>query len=213
MQDRHPSPEMPQTARDAGRFRAPAAGANIPGSAGDRKGVAAAEVRPLDLEPGLVQRAKEGDRDAFGQLYRLHHAGLTRMARFHLGPDHEDAVSDVFVRAWAALPRHRDTGAPFAAWLYGIARHVVADEIARRIRTQLVAETPDAGVAFREDDRLELAEALDRIPDEQRQVIELKFLVGMRNPEVSAALGISVGAVNAKQWRAIRALRVLLEAP
>jgi RNA polymerase sigma-70 factor (ECF subfamily) len=213
MQDRHPSSEMPQTARDAGRFRAPAAGANIPGSDRDRKGVAAAEVRPLDLEPGLVQRAKEGDRDAFGQLYRLHHAGLTRMARFHLGPDHEDAVSDVFVRAWAALPRHRDTGAPFAAWLYGIARHVVADEIARRIRTQPVAETPDAGLAFHEDDRLALAEALDRIPDEQRQVIELKFLVGMRNPEVAAALGTSVGAVNAKQWRAIRALRLLLESP
>jgi RNA polymerase sigma-70 factor, ECF subfamily len=179
----------------------------------ERDDGATAEVLPLDVEPRLIHRAKDGDRDAFGQLYRLHHAGITRMVRFRLGPDHEDAVSEVFVRAWAALPRHRETGAPFAAWLYGIARHVVSDELARRRRTVPVAETPDIGIPFQADDRLILAEALDRLPDEQRQVIELKFLVGMRNPEVAAAIGISVGAVNAKQWRAFSALRALMEAP
>jgi RNA polymerase sigma-70 factor, ECF subfamily len=211
MQERHRARETQRAAREVGRLPTPVAGANIPASTGDRKGVASAEVRSLDLEPQLIQRAKDGDRDAFGQIYRLHHAGITRMARFRLGADHEDAVSDVFVRAWAALPRYRETGAPFAAWLYGIARHVVADEIARRIRTRPVTETPDPGVPFRADDRLVLVEALDRLPDEQRQVIELKFLVGMRNPEVAAALDITAGAVNAKQWRALAALRLILE--
>jgi RNA polymerase sigma-70 factor (ECF subfamily) len=198
MQERYPAPTTP------------AEGANSPGPTGDVQDVTA-EVRLLDLEPGLIRRAKEGDRDAFGQIYKLHYAGITRMARFRLGPEYEDAVSEVFVRAWSALPRYREAGAPFGAWLYGIARHVVADEVARRIRTQPVAQTPDAGVPFRADDGLALAEALAQLPDEQRQVIELKFLVGMRNPAVAAALNISVGAVNAKQWRAIGALRRLLE--
>jgi RNA polymerase sigma-70 factor (ECF subfamily) len=188
----------------------PGASISIPLGRGDG---AAAEVVALDVEPRLIQRARAGERDAFGQLYRLHHAGVTRMVRFRLGPDHEDAVSEVFVRAWAALPRYRDTGAPFAGWLYGIARHVVSDEVARRRRIVTVAETPDLGMPFRADDRLILAEALDRLPDEQRQVIELKFFVGMRNPGVAAAIGVSVGAVNAKQWRALGALRVLLEGP
>jgi RNA polymerase sigma-70 factor, ECF subfamily len=202
---------MQPRAATAPRFTS--ANANISVLRGDTDDGAAAEVVPLDLEPRLIHRARDGDRDAFGQLYRLHHAGITRMVRFRLGPDHEDAVSDVFVRAWAAIPRYRETGAPFAAWLYGIARHVISDEVARRRRTVPVAETPDAGIPFQADDRLMLAEALDRLPDEQRQVIELKFLVGMRNPEVAAAIGISVGAVNAKQWRAFGALRVLMEAP
>lgn len=169
------------------------------------------QVRSIDPTRDLVRAAKEGDRDAFGQLYRLHHASIVRLVRFRLGADHEDAVSEVFLRAWAALPRHRDTGAPFAAWLYGIARHVVADEIARRIRSQPMSEVPEIPFEPRDDDRLTLAEALGRLPDEQRQVIELKYLVGLKNPEVAEAFGISAGAVNAKQWRALRSLRAILE--
>jgi RNA polymerase sigma-70 factor (ECF subfamily) len=170
-----------------------------------------AEVRSIDPTRGLVLAAKEGDRDAFGQLYRLHYASIVRLVRFRLGTDHEDAVAEVFARAWAALPRYRDTGAPFAAWLYGIARHVVADEIARRIRSHPVSDVPEVPFEPRDDERLTLAEALGRLPDEQRQVIELKYLVGLKNPEVAEAFGISTGAVNAKQWRALQSLRAILE--
>jgi RNA polymerase sigma-70 factor, ECF subfamily len=183
----------------------------ISGPVADGIGGRPAQVRSIDPTRDLVRAAKEGDRDAFGQLYRLHHASIVRLVRFRLGADHEDAVAEVFVRAWAALPRHRDTGAPFAAWLYGIARHVVADEIARRMRSQPVSEVPEIPVEPRHDDRLMLADVLGRLPDEQRQVIELKYLVGLKNPEVAEVFGISVGAVNAKQWRALQALRALLE--
>jgi RNA polymerase sigma-70 factor, ECF subfamily len=170
-----------------------------------------ADVRSIDAVPGLVMAAREGDKDAFGRLYRLHHAAITRMVRFHLGADHEDSVSEVFVRAWSSLPRYRDTGAPFVAWLYGIARHVVADEIRRRMRTVPSDRLPDRASPFSGDDRLMIAEALAKLPAVQRQVIELKFLLGMKNPEVAGALGISTGAVNAKQWRGLSTLRTLLE--
>jgi DNA-directed RNA polymerase specialized sigma24 family protein len=46
-----------------------------------------------------------------------------------------------------------------------------------------------------------------RLPREQRQVLELKYLVGLRNGEVALALRKSIGAVNALQWRALRAMR------
>lgn len=184
---------------------------NISASEPDGTDERSAEIRSIDPVRGLVRTAKEGDRDAFGQLYRIHHASIVRLVRFRLGADHEDAVAEVFARAWAALPRYRDTGAPFAAWLYGIARHVVADEISRRIRSQPVSEVPETSVEPRNDERLALSEALHRLPDEQRQVIELKYLIGMRNPEVAEVFGISAGAVNARQWRALRSLRDLLE--
>lgn len=187
--------------------------ANISGPISDGKGetrARAAQVSQLDRIPGLVQRAREGDREAFGELYRIHYPSVFRLARFYLGEGAEDAVSEVFLRTWAGLPRYRDTGAPFAAWLYGIGRHVVADELARRRRTEPRAELPDRPTETPVDDRLVLAAAIERLPKEQRQVIELKYLAGMTNPELARAMDTTVGAVNAKQWRALRALQGIL---
>jgi len=56
-----------------------------------------------------------------------------------------------------------------------------------------------------------LAQAMDRLPAAQRQVVELKYLAGMRNEEVASALGKSKGAINAMQWRALGMLREILE--
>lgn len=188
----------------------PQEGAYVSPSPSDRKLRAVEDAAPDDVV-SLVARAAEGDRDAFGSLYRTHYEGVFRMVRFRLGTDPEDAAAEVFVRAWAALPRYRDTGAPFAAWLYGIARHVVADEIKRRTRTLSVADVPDRHVFDQPpEDRMVLARAIASLPDEQRKVVELKFLAGLTNPEVAQALGISTGAVNAKQWRALAKLQELL---
>lgn len=158
-------------------------------------------------EAHLVERARRGDREAFGELYRLFHAAVLRMARFHLGEAGEDAAAETFVRAWAALPRYRVTGAPFVAWLYGIARHVVADELRGRRRVEPRERMPDRAVEDSPDDRLALAAAVASLPEEQRRVIEMKFLLGLGNREVGAVLGKSPGAVNAQQWRALETLR------
>ncbi len=169
------------------------------------------DLRTRDGVSALVERAKGGDREAFGELYRSYHASLFRLARLHIGAAAEDVVAETFLRAWAGLARYRDTGAPFIAWLYGIARHVLADEFARGSRVEPRAELPERVVEVAMDDRLTLAQALEQLPEEQRQVLELKFLVGLTNPEVAAALGKTTGAVNAKQWRALETLRRMLE--
>lgn len=169
------------------------------------------EVGTPDLVHRLVERAKEGEREAFGDLYRRYHPPLFRLARAHLGEGAEDAVAETFLRAWKGLPRYRDTGAPFLAWLYGIARHVIADEFRRRARVEPRPDLPDRRVEWAVDDELALAAAIRRLPDEQRQVVELKFLMGATNAQVAAALGKSEGAVNAKQWRGLAALRRMLE--
>jgi len=184
---------------------------NIPGRSDDVHARQAAEASAWDPTPEWVEAAQRGDEDAFGQLYRLHRPAIVRMARLHAGIDGDDLVSEVFMRAWTALPTYRPTGVPFVAWLYGIARHVIVDHIRREARSTPLAELPDRPVEPRDDDRMMLAAAIDALPDEQRQVIELKYLLGLRNPEVAEALGISIGAVNAKQWRALQALRDRLE--
>jgi RNA polymerase sigma-70 factor (ECF subfamily) len=57
---------------------------------------------------------------------------------------------------------------------------------------------------------LALAMAIARLPQAQRRVVELKFLIGLSNAEVAKAFGKTTGAINAMQWRALRTLRRML---
>ena len=182
--------------------------ANISRPAPDKKGD---EPDGRALERALVGRAQDGDRDAFGELYRMHLPAVARLVRFRLGGEDEDAVSEVFLRAWRGLASYRDTGVPFAGWLYGIARHVAIDALRRRGRDEPSEELPDGGVEPMTAEVMTLRGAIDALPTEQRQVIELKYLVGLTNEEVAAAMSTTPGAVNARQWRALKALAEILE--
>lgn len=181
--------------------------ANISGPSHDVQVEELDNVRSLDPVRRLVERARDGDKDAYGQIFRLHHDAIFRYARLHVGAEAEDIVAEVFTRAWIQLPGYRFTGVPFVAWLYGIARYVVADEARRQARLEYRPTIPETLAKWDEDDRLELTEAIAKLPDEQRRVIEMKFLMDMRNPEVAEAMDTTTNAVNAKQWRALMALR------
>ena len=85
------------------------------------------------------------------------------------------------------------------------------DALRASIRTEPRAELPDAEVDPMTAEILTLHDAIDQLPTEQRQVIELKYLVGMSNAEVAAAMDTSTGAINAKQWRALKSLAEVLE--
>jgi RNA polymerase sigma-70 factor (ECF subfamily) len=83
---------------------------------------------------------------------------------------------------------------------------VVGDALRVKGRTVPHETVPDRAVEPMTAELLSLRDAVERLPTEQRQVVELKYLVGMTNAEVADALGVSPGAVNAKQWRALRSL-------
>ena len=186
--------------------------ANIPGPSADRKAdEATSEDLSEDDIQALVDDARRGNRRSFEALYRRYRPPIFRLARFSLGPDCEDAVAEVFVRAWKGLPRYKRSKVPFVSWLYGIARHVVTDELRRRGRVDHRAELPETGIEHSLDDSLDLAAALEQLPRSQREIIEMKYLLGLTNPEVARALRTSIGAVNAKQWRALKSLKDILE--
>jgi len=170
----------------------------------------------IDASPddaSLVRRAQQGDTAAFASLYERH---ATAVHRYSLASVHrslaEDVTADVFARAWSSIGRFRGDGVPFRGWLFGIARHVVADSHRRRYRRPTTALAPEHEVIV--DDpvverlqHLHLEGVLGKLHRRHRRVIELKYFAGLSNEEVAAALGISSGAVNTLQWRALQQLR------
>ena len=145
----------------------------------------------------------------FDRYYRkMYSFALVRTGDVHAA---EDIAAEVFVAAARGIGRYRQTGAPFSAWLYRIARNVTADQVDRRRKQpvvpldaiDVVSSAWDAGV----DDAVDIANALSRLTDEQRDVIILRFFNDCSLQEAAAGLEKSVNATKVLQHRAIAALR------
>jgi RNA polymerase sigma-70 factor (ECF subfamily) len=161
----------------------------------------------------LVARAQQ-EPVAFAPLYRRYVTPIYAFCYQRLGIRElaEDATSQTFVKALAALPGYR-TGS-FRAWLYAIARHVVTD--LQRVRPVVTLDDapPIAGddieteVVRRAGDR-DVRRLLEQLTPDQREVVELR-LSGLDGPEIAEALDRSPGAVRALQFRAYQQLRSIL---
>jgi RNA polymerase sigma-70 factor (ECF subfamily) len=166
----------------------------------------------------LVDLAKEGDAEAFGQLYDHYVSGVFRFIYYRVGSQQlaEDLTSETFVRGLRAIQRFNWQGKDFGAWLTTIARNLVADHFkSSRARLEIVAETIPEGkatVASPEQEVLALIsnemlfEAVNALPNEQRDCILMRFIQGMSIAQTAAALGRSEGAIKQLQLRAVRSL-------
>jgi len=116
-----------------------------------------------------------------------------------------------------ALPRYRDQGRPFMAFVYGIAAHKVADAHrgAARVKADPVEELPEAmsvdngpeQLALDADASRRMAELLELLPEKQREVLVLRLVVGMSAEETAEAVGSTAGAVRVAQHRALHKLK------
>jgi RNA polymerase sigma-70 factor, ECF subfamily len=120
----------------------------------------------------------------------------------------EDITSEVFQQALANLPRFEWRGVPFAAWLYRMAANALADHWRRQGReAQVPLDLPESGEHEELERRVSLFQLVDRLPDLQRRVIEMRFVEDKSIRDVAAALERSEGAVKQLQLRAIENLR------
>jgi RNA polymerase sigma-70 factor (ECF subfamily) len=152
--------------------------------------------------------------DLFDRYYRkMYDFAYVRTGDVHTA---EEVASEVFVAAARGIGRYKETGAPFAAWLYRIARNITADHLDRRRRHAAVSiDVVDVASSAWDgsvDDAADIASALGRLTDEQKHVIVLRFFKDCTLEEAAAALGKSVGAVKLLQHRALAALRKQLDA-
>jgi RNA polymerase sigma-70 factor (ECF subfamily) len=172
-------------------------------------------------EVALVARAKQFDRAAIAELYRRYVQRVYRYVYYRMGDKStaEDLTAEVFLRALEGLETYSYRGVPFVAWLYRIAQAKVADYYRRRARRgetlpldeRLVSKEEDlATFVEHQGTYKDLYAALQRLTEEQQQVVTLKFLAGLNNAEVAYVMGKTEGAVKALQHRALASLQRIL---
>jgi RNA polymerase sigma factor (sigma-70 family) len=168
-------------------------------------------------EAADVALAAAGDSSAFERLYRRHAPRTHSLIRRMLGAeaDADEVTQDVFVRAWEKLKTFRGE-ATFGTWLHRLAVNVALNwrKSAARARHRFDEEVPAEAVAGRQDrgaERLDLEEAIRRLPPGARQVFVLHDVEGFRHEEIAELMGVTAGTSKAQLHRARMLLRGHLE--
>jgi RNA polymerase sigma-70 factor, ECF subfamily len=172
----------------------------------------------------LVDLARGGDAEAFGQLYDHYQGSVYRFVYYRTRSQAlaEDLTSETFLRALRNMSGFRWQGKDFGAWLMTIARNLCTDHF-KAGRTRLEQPTEDMGA---HDDATEgpenaviasltnevLLDGLRQLSDEQRDCLIMRFLQGLSIAETAAVLGRSEGAIKQLQLRAVRNLAKLMPA-
>lgn len=163
---------------------------------------------------GLVQRAQEGDVDAFEGLYREHVGKVYGLClRMIREPSRaEELTQQVFVRAWQKLGSFRGDSA-FSTWLYRLAANAVLGHLRSQGRwderfaatDETLSEPP--GHSPRPDRRIDLERAIAALPPAARMVFLLSQIEGYRHAEIAELIGIAEGTSKAHLHHARQQLR------
>ena len=169
--------------------------------------------------PHLVLQAQQGDRAAFGLLYRdfarvVHGILLGCCGR----GEADDLTQDVFMQAFERLPELRDPAA-FPSWLCATARHAGIDHLRKQQRRPVATELADVegrerapGDTFAQQDAAaRVLDCVRRLPDAYRETLVLRLVEGFTGAEIAARTGLTHGSVRVNLTRGMALLRPLLQ--
>jgi RNA polymerase sigma-70 factor (ECF subfamily) len=171
------------------------------------------------IDTNTILGAQAGRPDQVTALYEHYHAGIFRYFYYRVGDRQtaEDLTSDVFLRMLRNLGAYRLQGspAPFQAWLFQIAHNLATDHFRRVSSNPQTTLTEDLAAADpapearteRSLSHEQLRRALSRLNEDQRDVVILRFVVGLPITEAARALHKSEDAVKGLQRRGLLALR------
>jgi RNA polymerase sigma-70 factor, ECF subfamily len=175
-------------------------------------------------DAALVDGLARGEVAALSTLYDRYARDVYAFAAHALGPGAgEEVAQDVFVRVWQRASQFDAARGSVAAWIMGIARHRVVDELRRRGRAwaaagaidELLAGTEDPGAdveeeAWVQERRRVVLSAVRELPENQRRVIVLAYFGGLTQSEIAQELGCPLGTVKKRIRLGLDKLRASL---
>jgi RNA polymerase sigma-70 factor (ECF subfamily) len=169
-------------------------------------------------EGELVRLARDGDKEAYGELYQRYVTRIYNYIFYRTGheQDAEDITARVFIRAMKHIETYDDRGAPFSAWLYRIAHNLVAnwhrDNNRRKVIplddymvSRLPSDSPDYVTDSREE-REALLHSVRNLPEERQQLLFLKFVERLPNAQIGEIMNRTEGAIKSLYHRTLATL-------
>ncbi len=168
-----------------------------------------------------LDAARLGEGWAFEGIYNALAGPVRRFLAAQGAPDPEASTQEVFLRVFRSLDRFDGDGEHLRSWVFTVARNLLTDErrAAGRRPVPSGAPAPDRADARSQDELVagieaeEVRSVLDLLPAEQREVVVLRFLVGLPLAEVASITGRTLAGVKALQHRGLARLRHLVEDP
>lgn len=168
----------------------------------------------------LIEKAQDGDTEAFAKIYDEYLTPVYRYVVFRFPADlAEDVVADIFVKAWEKLHTYSpQKNVPFGAWLFRIARHTVIDAY-RKTRgfDEIPENLPDLDKKNLANTRAEqgfvmrtVRKALNQLPKKHRETLLLSYVSQLNTQEIAQSLRMSEGSVRITRFRALKKLDELL---
>jgi RNA polymerase sigma-70 factor, ECF subfamily len=175
----------------------------------------ASKRSPEQADERLLVEAAQKDPARFADLYEIHFERVYLFIARRVGDRDvaEDLTSDVFHKALANIKQFEWRGAPFGAWLLRIAANAITDRGKRSGRELSFADPPE--IATQEDmeqleDGARLFRLVNDLPEDQRQVVVMRFAEQKSIREIATQIGRSEGAVKQLQFRGLENLRARL---
>ena len=166
-----------------------------------------------------LNRAIQGDREAFGLVYEQYVSRIYNYIYYRIGNIHEaeDLTARVFFRAMRRIADYQNRGLPVSAWLYRIAHNLVANWHRDRGRRPEISlddgisstthhEHPETSMVQNEEQEA-LLKIIRKLPAERQQLLILKFVEHLSNAEIGQIMGRTEGAVKSLYHRTLLSLR------
>jgi len=177
---------------------------------------------PLDKQQveDLVEKAQKGDTEAFGKLYDLFVDPLHRYIFFRIGKEEAlDMTENVFLKIWQALKSYKIGSLKFSSWIFRIAHNAVVDYY--RLHKENLPLSFDLPETKRSHDPVVLTEqkmshevlqkAMTQLNKKYQQIITLKYINELDNDEIARILNRNEGSLRILKFRALKALKKILE--
>ena len=171
----------------------------------------------------LVSLAKNGDSEAFGQIYELFAQRIFKYIRLKVQNREEaqDILQEVFIKAYRGLSALSLEDLKFSAWLYKIASNTINDHFRKKYRTPEISQIDENfdmpnGVSLQKEIELKsdvgiAKQAFVYLPPLYKQVLELRFIQDFSLNEVAAILKKSNLAIRLLQYRALKKVQIILK--
>lgn len=163
----------------------------------------------------LIDQAAGGNFEAFSEIYKIYLDRIYRYVFFQINDKMtaEDITEEVFLKAWKAIRKCKGKAKTFSSWLYRIAHNQLINTL--RDNNRITSLESKLSIEFADSKQSidtsishhELLETISYLPEDQKQIIILKFIEGLENREISKIIGKKEGAIRITQMRALAKLR------